>query len=394
MNKIFLILFILIVSVLIGTQMTKDPGYLLIIYGDTSIETNLWVALIVAIIAFVLIQMIFKLLALIIMSPKKIHMLGNKHKAKRSIYYTSKSLNEILEKRWHSAEKNAIKAIPGSNISAFNYIVAAKAAQQQKALNRRDSYLRQAKQFAPKKQITVELAQIYLQIDAKQWQQALANLQNLYHQNLARKHPIIIELLYRVLTQLENWEQLYKIYPEIHRNHILTKQPLSLLETSIFQGMLKMASNDIDRQKIKDIWKNMPRRLHKSPQLAAIYVEKLMNSDENQEAEHILTACLKSQIDDQLIVLYGKLEPQNPSKHLQLAEKWLKACPDHPGLLLTLGHICIQQQLWGKARRYLEQAQAINKSPQAYALLAKLCEQVGEADQALAYYREGLLMRQ
>jgi len=136
----------------------------------------------------------------------------------------------------------------------------------------------------------------------------------------------------------------------------------------------------------------MPKRLHKSPQLAAIYAEKLIANDKDQQAEHILTACLKSQIDDQLIVLYGQLKPQDPNKYLQRAEKWLKANLNHDGLLLMLGKICIEQQLWGKARRYLEQAQDINKSKEGCALLAKLCEMIGNQEQALAYYREGLLL--
>lgn len=392
MKKICLILIILVASVLVGIKIAKDPGYLLIIYGETSIETTLLVALIVAVIAFVLFIMIFKLLFHIFAMPQKIRDFRKKHQAKRSMHYMAKSLNELVEERWHHAETNIIKAMPGSKILALNYILAAKAAQQQKALARRDSYLRQAKASVSKNHISIELAQIHLQIAAKQWLQAHTNLQSLYQKNLARKHPVIIKLLYQVLLHLENWEQLLKIYPEIDRYNILTKQQLSQLEIDIFKGLLEQASKKNDAHHMIDTWKKMPRRLHKSPEIVAIYAENLIHRKQDQIAEHILTTRLKSQMDDQLITLYGQIKPQNPGKHLQHAEKWLRERPKHEKLLLTLAQICLEQQLWGKARSYLEQALAIKKSKQAYLLLAKLYEKLGQEEQALSYCREGLLM--
>jgi HemY protein len=53
------------------------------------------------------------------------------------------------------------------------------------------------------------------------------------------------------------------------------------------------------------------------------------------------------------------------------------AQPRDGALLLTLGRLCRQQQLWGKARSYLEAALAIAPSRAAHVELAQLLEQLG-----------------
>jgi len=91
-----------------------------------------------------------------------------------------------------------------------------------------------------------------------------------------------------------------------------------------------------------------------------------------------------------LIDLYGLAIGAEPNKQLTRAEKWLSAHPDHAGLLLTLGRLCLQQQLWGKARSYLEKSVTVMPTRENCLALAKLLEQLGERDLALKYYREGL----
>jgi HemY protein len=75
---------------------------------------------------------------------------------------------------------------------------------------------------------------------------------------------------------------------------------------------------------------------------------------------------------------------------LSHAEKWLKDHGQDPVLLLTLGKLAIQAELWGKARVYVESAIRHGPSPEAYARLAQLLEQMGEQAKAQAAYRDGL----
>ena len=51
-------------------------------------------------------------------------------------------------------------------------------------------------------------------------------------------------------------------------------------------------------------------------------------------------------------------------------------------LLLALGFICMQQELWGKARNYLEASLAIEPSHTAFVRLGQLLERMGEPEEA------------
>jgi HemY protein len=48
-----------------------------------------------------------------------------------------------------------------------------------------------------------------------------------------------------------------------------------------------------------------------------------------------------------------------------------------PSLLLTLGRLCLQNSLWGKARDYLENSLQVQRNPEACAELAQAFGSVG-----------------
>jgi HemY protein len=77
-------------------------------------------------------------------------------------------------------------------------------------------------------------------------------------------------------------------------------------------------------------------------------------------------------------------------RHLERAESWLQQHPGDPGLLLALGRLCMQQELWGKARSYLEASLAVGPSHVAYVEFGRLLERIGQLGEANQVYRKGL----
>ena len=49
-----------------------------------------------------------------------------------------------------------------------------------------------------------------------------------------------------------------------------------------------------------------------------------------------------------------------------VAEAWLAAHPDDPALLVTLGQLCRNEQIWGKAEEYLQRALALGARAEAW----------------------------
>ena len=78
------------------------------------------------------------------------------------------------------------------------------------------------------------------------------------------------------------------------------------------------------------------------------------------------------------------------AKQLKQAETWLKPYPEDAALLLTAARLSLANELWGKARSYLESSLALLPTADAYALYGQLLTGLGEDERALLAFRSGL----
>ena len=75
------------------------------------------------------------------------------------------------------------------------------------------------------------------------------------------------------------------------------------------------------------------------------------------------------------------------ARRIERAEKWLKTNPRDSMLLLTLGRLCAEQELWGKAQSYLEASLAMQPTRAAHIALAQLLERIGRVADANRHYK-------
>jgi HemY protein len=116
----------------------------------------------------------------------------------------------------------------------------------------------------------------------------------------------------------------------------------------------------------------------------------LMRVGMHDKAEKDLVAALKSEWRAPLVRLFGLVAGPDPTKQLKRAENWLASHDDDPDLLLAAARLCLRNELWGKARSYLETVIALRPTPEAYQEYGRLLNQLGETDAAADAYREGL----
>ncbi|MBP7080177.1 MAG: heme biosynthesis protein HemY, partial [Rhodocyclaceae bacterium] len=93
-----------------------------------------------------------------------------------------------------------------------------------------------------------------------------------------------------------------------------------------------------------------------------------------------------------LIELYAECRGADATGRLSRAEKWLRLHPQDDVLLLVLGRLCVEQQLWGKAKSFLEASLSIRETRNANSELARLHEQLGELVLAARRYRAAALL--
>jgi HemY protein len=87
------------------------------------------------------------------------------------------------------------------------------------------------------------------------------------------------------------------------------------------------------------------------------------------------------------VLLYANLPLADVQKSLTVAEAWQQQAPVSAALQLTLGRLCRQLHLWGKAHDYLQASLALQANREVQVELATLSDQMGEIQQSLEYFR-------
>lgn len=387
-KKAFILFTILILSTLLGVYVQKDPGYILISYQHWTIETSLWIGVLILLLAFIFLYALIRGLKVTGSIGSRWRRWRANRRLQTSHSRTSRGLIEFTEGHWLAAEKYLMKALPNSDTPLINYLAAARAAQEQGAYKRRDQYLREAQRDLPDAKIAIELTQAQLQMANNQFEQALATLQHLH--SMVPKHAYVLKLLHSVYVELKDWPSLKTLVKELRRHRVLSEEEIIKTEYLMYRGLLQQAEKLPGAISIQEVWKTFPKSMTRDPLLVADYAKLLIERRAGKDAEQILRDQLKRQWNDQLAELYGLAQGEEPTKQLGMAEFWLKSKPNNPVLLLCAGRLCLRLQLWGKARTYLENSLAIDPRADTFAELAQLLAQLGEQELATTYYREGL----
>lgn len=391
MIRLLLFLILLVGSVWLGLQIYADPGYALFTYRGWTVEMPLWFAAFVIIAIFILIYSFMRLIARISGVSKRVRKWSRTRRIFRARKETNCGLIQLLEGHWHAAEVHLIRAAKISDTPLINYLAAARAAQEQSEHDKRDDYLRLAHETTPEAQIAIGLTQAELQLQHQQLEQALATLRHL--QAIAPHHIYCLQLLKTVYWQLQDWQNLYKLLPELHKYKVYRGADYQKLERCILHQLLISKIKTKMDDDIRNLWDGLPRALRRDPMILADYCHYLIQQNCADEAEILVREQLKRDWDIELVKLYGQIKSAHPEQQLLIAETWLKGKEHSADLLLCLGRICRHAKLWTKARDYLTTAIEIKPNADNHSELAQLFEDMNEITLALQHYQQGLRYR-
>ena len=76
------------------------------------------------------------------------------------------------------------------------------------------------------------------------------------------------------------------------------------------------------------------------------------------------------------------LDDRRQQKAIDTGDAWLKDNPKDARLLMYLGELAAQKQLWGKAQGYLEASLSLYPAPQTRLVLAKVYDHSSRPDAA------------
>lgn len=375
-----------LVGALFFKAVARDPGYVLLAHGRHTIETSLLVGLLAMVLFFLFLYWLWRFLRWAL-DPLR----GQRKANSRTI----RGLIAFAEGDWHNAEKLMAKGAAGNDIALINYLTAAQAAHEQGEEDRRDDYLRLAHQTAKGIDIAVGLTKARLQFQSEQWEECLATLMVLKKNAKTPSYPYVIKMLSQVYVQVQDWDSLLELLPELKKRKVVSADELHDLERRSYEGKLKQAQRGSGEDRLRNlqqVWQKTPRKLHHELALIQAYSEALINLNAGEEAEKILTDALRKNWDDNLARLYGIVKGADLAKQLLWAENWLKERPNNAMLLLTLGRLSLQLQQWEQARSYFEASIRSRRSAEAHGELGRLLSHLGEHEASNENFQAGLAL--
>ncbi len=149
MKVLFFSLLTLLGAVALGLLAYQDPGYVLLSRGNVSYELSLTLFLLILAVSFVALYFFIRFLSRTWRLPRHLHQWRQHRRTRKAHRISIRGLIDLAQGRWPQAEKNLIKYAHYSEEPLLNYLSAARAAQKQRAHERRDYYLAQAHKSTP-----------------------------------------------------------------------------------------------------------------------------------------------------------------------------------------------------------------------------------------------------
>jgi len=293
---------------------------------------------------------------------------------------------EMGEGNFARGERLLTKGVRNSETPLLNYLAAARAAQAQGDRTRRDNWLKMAYDQEPRAAVTVLLTQAELQLDNEEIEPARATLNKVLE--LTPRNPEALRLMAELSLASSDWNELRKLLPRLAASSHVPVDLTNEWYVSTWRELLSEASDDPDRVQV--LWKELPKQLRDESRLIRARLEALIKDGRANEAEAIIRKALKRVWSGELILLYGTLEGEDRTEMLRQAEKWLRQRPEDASLLLTAGRLCVRNELWGKARSYLESSIAIRPLPETWHELGQLLMRMGDGEAASDAFQKGL----
>lgn len=388
MKTLIFIVLVLLVSVLVTLFAIEDPGYVLVARAPWSIEMPLTLFLLMLAVGFVALHVLWRLFRGLWGIPHDVTRWRLNRSTRKARLALTQGLVRLAEGNWAKAQARLVSGLPHSESPLLNYLGAACASQAMGDTEKRDEYISRAHQAAPGNSFAITVTQAHLYAWTEQYEQALAVLSEL--RSREPKNPHILRLLLKTYLALHEWKSLTELIPQLRRHKVLSPEAIDALESQAQRELMTQSLPSGSPEALPRAWQAVPKALRRDPRLVALYAGQLITQSQMNTAESLLREAINRDWNDELIDLYGRVRSDDVSRQLEFAERWLESQPDNPSLLLTAGRLSLYNELWGKARSYLETS--VNRRPtlQAYRELAVLMERLGEPDHALDYYRRGL----
>lgn len=379
MRSLLWLIVLFIVAVVIVLTGTHYNGNVFIVVEQTQIRINLHLFVGLVILLVVLLYVLLRIVMGLVHLPGQ----WTRWRVNHQRHQVETALNHaglaFFEGRFQFAEREAERVLgnkQGHNSRALALMIAAHSADQIDELAKRDRYLNEIAQLPEKQQLSRYLL--------------LARSALAKHDNVGAKNALeaaskispnltqVAKLRLRYEWENGNPQGVLQQVDKLSRADALSESELQSYRHWAYQQLLTRAH---DPSELKMSLKAIPAD-EREGNLCVDIVKKYLQLGMYAQALKYVKKYYPVSFNPDLLPLFSEANQyssvKDQQKSIEIAEKWLQQRPQDPALQMLLGQLSYDQQLWGKAKSYLEASLQISNNNVARLLLAKVLEHSGQ----------------
>ncbi|WP_332877536.1 heme biosynthesis protein HemY [Massilia sp. S19_KUP03_FR1] len=376
----------------IGIAVTArfNPGNVVLFYPPQRVDMSLNLFVVLIALLFLVVYGLVRAISATLNMPRRVAAYRLRKREREANKGLRDALKALFEGRFGHAEKAAMKAAELPENAGLAALIGARAAHRMREPVRRDSWIAGIMHDNALK--TARLMTITeLLVDDHQPEAALAAVDEL--NATGQRHIHALQWSMKAQQQARNWPEVLRLVRTLDKRKALHPALSKRLREMSYEALLGEGSHDAES--IRRVWSQVPAEERIQAPIAARAAAAFNACGLHEEARAIAEDSLRNSWDDRVLRAWRDAagQPGSPALLAQIerCEHWLRTRPNDAELALTLGSLCLQQKLWGKAQRYLEQALSDVLEPklgrEAHLKLAQMHEALGQEELAALHYR-------
>jgi HemY protein len=362
-----------------------NDGYVLFVLPPWRVELSLNLLLVLLVAGFVFGYLALRAVATVLGLPRAVREFRARRAREKADVALRDAMRLLQEGRYGHALKSAERAFEAGHAPGLAALLALRAAHATHDQERFALWQQRARQHEGAGGRAARLmTEARLALESREFDTAHDAIEQLAAQE--GRHIAALRLSLGIEQGRGNWLEVLRLARQLEKHKALT--PAQATPLRLRAHRQNLAALREDAVQLLAYWNKTVGTDRNDPRLAAEAARALAAAGDCIEAARLVEDFLDEQWDSGLAAAYGECEGGDVVARIAHGEKWLAQHPRDAQLLLALGRLCRQKQLWGKAQSYLEASLAIEPSRACHIELAQLFDRLDRSAEADRHYRK------
>lgn len=386
MRALIAFLLIAAAAVTLALLFRLNTGYVLFVAPPYRVELSQNAFIIIAALAFLALYALIRAGVRLARLPDEVKEGRRRRQFERFRSKQDAAVVALLEGRHGKARQFAQEALAIPHSSPVAALVGARAALETRDYEAAKAMLDRPDTHATNLAVPRLMLEAELALERGQPADALARLAELRRE--AGLHTAAQRLELRALTASGRPGEIPALVDQLVKRKVYDPQQGELLRASAHAEALANLAHDAAG--LRAYWARVPENDRLQPKVARAAARSFLQLGSDREAADLVAKSLEKNWDSRLVLLYADCRAPDATRQLETAERWLVKHNQDASLLYALGRLCERQQLWGKARTYLEASLALDHHWRAHVALGEMLVKLERHDEASAHLAAAL----